>query len=1109
MIQRSYEITDEAEFLWAIQTLKTARENDPEKTFFLQIFFSRFSKDEAKSVIQLLHKELPNVKIVGMSLYGDPVLNLNQGKFIKINFIIFSQSVVTLTEYDNQFIKIEDIIKQFRQKIASVKNVKGVLILGSGSTLKISSLIEQISEDFKDIHFFGTVANRNIADSFESYAVGTKIISRGIVAVIFSGESLEFYSESLFNWNPIGKAMEVQTSEPHKRSSAFISMMDRAKGLNLDQESENEIGDTIITTIDGIPATQIYKKYLNVDPDNHFISNICEFPLAIERNGQIMARVPCGYNEKGELYTIGDVKNGEKVRFTYAKTDELLQKSKEASKKMEDFYPEAVFLYICANRVIFMKDRSHEELDYYRKINPNVLYCHGSCEIHKYNEKGGVFNSQLVAIGMREGQLETVANFKGRSFSSQTTSIPFSFELEDSKKYNENISLNENSASAFYSEKKGFSQYTGTTLRQAEGTSIPLAERLVTFLEATTRDLKTAEENAHAASLAKSAFLSNISHEIRTPINAVLGLDEMISRESSEQTIKNYARDIQSSGRTLLSIINDILDFSKIEAGKMEIINADYDLRKLITDLANMIEIKAESRNLNFIVDVDEKMPHLLFGDENRIKQCALNILTNAVKYTPQGSVTLKVYCRKINESEILLGISVADTGIGIKKEDLAKLFSPFERIEENRNRNIEGTGLGMSIVKGLLSEMGSSLQVQSEYGKGSVFSFEIKQNVRNWEAIGTAQEAKLALEKEVEQYRESFQAPDARILVVDDTPINLTVFKGLLKNTRCKIDTANSCDEGVSLANQNKYDIIFADHLMPKKDGIQMLKELKETSLLNKETFCIVLTANAGSDAKEKYLQTGFTDYLSKPIDAKKLENMIASYLPKNLILKEGDDGFIKNQKSSWDGIERRTGSGFGFAGELITKILNIDISSALKNCGSKEVFFEAVQNFYDAIDEKSSLIEKYETEGDWNNYTIQVHALKSSAKLIGAEKLSELAKELEALGRNENAKDEIQKKTLELLKLYKGYKNSLKEIICENKIPESEKPELSKKETEEAFNSIREVVSSFDFNTADAIIKQMENYSVPKQFSEKYRNLKSAIQHVDQAEVMKILGE
>ena len=391
-------------------------------------------------------------------------------------------------------------------------------------------------------------------------------------------------------------------------------------------------------------------------------------------------------------------------------------------------------------------------------------------------------------------------------------------------------------------------------------------------------------ERALAASEAKSSFLSNMSHEIRTPINAVLGMNEMILRECEDSNILMYAENIRTSGNTLLGLINDILDFSKIEAGKMEIIVVDYDISSVINDLVNMIKTRAEDKGLTLVLDMDTKLPKLLHGDEVRIKQIITNILTNAVKYTEKGTVTFGIGFEKLPDEpdSIILDVYVKDTGIGIKKDDMRKLFSEFERIEEKRNRNVEGTGLGMNITKRLLEMMGSSLKAESIYELGSKFSFRLKQGVVKWEELGDYEAAYKASLGRHERYKETFTAPDAEVLVVDDTPMNITVFKNLLKKTKVKIDTAESGDDGLRMSYDKKYDIIFLDHMMPKKDGIQTLHELRSRPKdPNIKTPVVCLTANAISGAREQYLAEGFDDYLTKPIDPTRLEEMLVHYLP------------------------------------------------------------------------------------------------------------------------------------------------------------------------------------------------------------------------------------
>ncbi len=399
-------------------------------------------------------------------------------------------------------------------------------------------------------------------------------------------------------------------------------------------------------------------------------------------------------------------------------------------------------------------------------------------------------------------------------------------------------------------------------------------------------ELKEQKEIADSASEAKSRFLANMSHEIRTPINAVLGMDEMILRESKETSIRTYAADIMSAGKTLLSLINDILDFSKVEEGKMEIIPVQYDLSSLINDLVNMTRDRAVRKGLKFDIEVDSHIPHFLIGDEIRIRQCALNILSNAVKYTEEGSVCLKVSYEKKDDRNILLGFAVEDTGIGMKENDIEKLFSPYNRIDEKRNRTIEGTGLGMSITRELLSLMGSELSVKSEYGKGSEVSFLVKQQVTGWEEIGDYTSRFNESRRDMSDYHELFHAPDARILVVDDTEMNLTVITSLLKKTMIRIDTATSGRDAIMLASTNSYDALFIDHMMPGMDGIETLRHLREDGK-NQETPAIALTANAVSGARDMYLEAGFTDYMSKPVDGERLESVLKKLLPADKLKK------------------------------------------------------------------------------------------------------------------------------------------------------------------------------------------------------------------------------
>ena len=436
--------------------------------------------------------------------------------------------------------------------------------------------------------------------------------------------------------------------------------------------------------------------------------------------------------------------------------------------------------------------------------------------------------------------------------------------------------------------------------------SVIIVAALSVFLISSDRRRREAQallvrsERATAASEAKSEFLSNMSHEIRTPINAILGMNEMVLRTSEDKEVLEYSDNIKSAGRTLLGIINDILDFSKIEAGKMEIIPAEYELASVLNDLVMMVDIRAKGKGLALKLDFDEDTPKSLYGDEIRIKQIITNILTNAVKYTEKGTVTFSVGFERIKEEEdsILLKVAVKDTGIGIKEEDIHRLFSKFERIEEDRNRNVEGTGLGMNITMNLLDMMGSKLEVDSVYGEGSCFGFGIKQRVISWDKLGDYEKTYRERMAKQRKYKEKFTAPEADVLVVDDTPMNLIVFKGLIKKTGVKVDTGESGDVCIEKSSKKKYDMIFLDHMMMGMDGIETLRRIHEDEKNpNLDTPFICLTANAISGAREKYLEAGFDDYLTKPIEPDRLEEMMIAYLPKDKVTlsrSEDDDGEV-----------------------------------------------------------------------------------------------------------------------------------------------------------------------------------------------------------------------
>ena len=571
---------------------------------------------------------------------------------------------------------------------------------------------------------------------------------------------------------------------------------------------------------------------------------------------------------------------------------------------------------------------------------------------------------------------------------------------------------------------------------------------LITWQEEMNSQLQEAADSAIAAGKAKSDFLAMMSHEIRTPINAIIGMNEMILRESPRDDIKGYSRKIRSASKTLLSLINSILDFSKIEEGKLEIIAVNYETRTLLNDVINMIMPRCKSKNLELKLEIDPGLPRGMFGDDVRIKQIILNILTNAVKYTEKGSVTLSVAGSACGKEHVMVEVKVSDTGIGIKDADIDKLNSQFQRLDEKRNRNIEGTGLGISIVTSLLKMMGSHLEVKSVYGEGSEFSFELKQKVTDWGDIGEF-DLNSVVSEEQENSDKFLVAEHADVLVVDDNDMNLAVIEGLLKRNRIKPDFATSGAQCISEVRKKHYDIILLDHMMPEMDGIETLAKLRQQNILRKDTTVVALTANAVVGAREEYLAAGFDDYLSKPVDPAALEKMLGKYLPDfKVSYEEASDpkpvenvsGIGSNEPiEDNDIIEFVPGQPIIESSDTsensniikrLDKLPYLDTKQAISLCGSEDSFITILQMFIRTADVKKKRIgELYESK-DIKNYSIELHALKSSAKLLGAEEFSELARELEYAGK-ENNLSIIDEKTEEIFVWYDKIEREISSIL------------------------------------------------------------------------------
>jgi len=590
--------------------------------------------------------------------------------------------------------------------------------------------------------------------------------------------------------------------------------------------------------------------------------------------------------------------------------------------------------------------------------------------------------------------------------------------------------------------------------------------------------LHEAEEARREAELerksnrSKSLFLANISHEIRTPLNAILGYAELLlTGDPLPAGVHDDVKRISDAGATLLEIVNNILDLSKVESGQFVIRDDLYETKNLVDELSGSVIARIKDKPVNFSAECSDDMPEFLYGDAVLVKQIIMNLLSNAAKYTDKGFITMRM-----SYADGRLNVQVHDTGMGIRPEDLDRIFEKFERLESNINHNVEGTGLGLPLTKELVEQMGGSVSVESEFGTGSTFSVSLPQGT------GTAA-------PEPEPEAGSISVPGLRVLLVDDNSVNLTVAQRLLRRFELDVDTAVSGEESLEKLRKGKYDWVLMDHMMPGMDGVEALRQLRKLPGLEKQ-FVIALTANAMKGMQEFFMSNGFDDYMPKPISLESISAMLRKWVPQERIVIREPEKKAEEQLP-----------------EALTLCRGIDVQAAMKYSESYSDLMEIISDFNGLIDMKSAQIEDYAASGDTGAYTVEVHALKSSSRLIGALELSKLAERLEQAGR-ENDAGTISSLTPQLLALYRSYKDGLRP--AEEALESGRQTvEISPEELRGQLEALRGMLRDFDLDGAEAWSDTAACYRLGESEDEALRAIRTDIQMIDYLGAIKHVDE
>ena len=684
MIQYNYTLNWNADDpgIWdkldkALRSLSMRPASKQANAIFMQLSFHNMDMETADKIRERIREFLPRAVVVGMT----ETLFSQVPSYVRINCSFFQSARVRLMEYPGMPDDFGRLGLDMGQKVAAMHDVRAALVIGVMAP-KLSRFIDNFVVGNENVVVFGAIAGmyedgldegalssslfsldtgNNMAKQF---IVGSGCMERGIVVAVFSGENLSIRADYTLGWKPLGKEMMITET----------------------------VGQTGISTLDNMPAVDIYRHYLKVVPDEHFLQNIAEFPLVIDRDGCPIARVPPGFDEEGRIFFTGDVRVGERVRLSYAVLEDFLHETELASEKMSQFAPEALFLNVCGTRGLFLQEKAQMEHIYYQRSANQLNACSGTGEIYCYQGHGGILNCALVAVGFREG----------RSKSALTI----------------------------------FDEPEETT----ENTPVRLSARVAAFLEAVTRELEHTNRElremaveTEKSSIDKYKFLASVRRDIAAPLQRVIEMERRVQKESTEAHIRNYAREGRKAGEKVFSVIQRIFDFLEMEAGNFKLNEDEYRLDHLLESLRQDLSEEAEAKGIELKLNPQGDIPSVLYGDELRMRQLLLNLLGNGVKYTEQGSVELSITAEKTGAAEANLTICVKDTGVGMTAEQLAELNDILELNVDKKVSSLDDTGIGISVTQRLLKLMGSGLAIRSKPGEGAEVSFVLRQRVLSW----------------------------------------------------------------------------------------------------------------------------------------------------------------------------------------------------------------------------------------------------------------------------------------------------------------------------------------------------------------------------------------